>query len=1223
MYTDDATVHIMYIQKLRVQEEPPGNWNCVIRWYAGDAAHDCSHEFTLKNGVNHVKYCVFLVTNGSACELALTLSFVEGSHIAVALELDLSSFSKTENFEKIDVDLLDQGGIFATAELHTACQKRWGMGEPDPYRGTKFIRPISADPQAWFLLQHVAPEAAQREERLAAELSDEAHATEQPGHTTPSIRTPTDISEDVGDEDDACLEDFADMTARNTDAARNDDEYADDDETIVVPERTKGGNEQLNQKMDGRGLNDEEEYQRHIGDRQAEEADRRRSMDGDAQRAEEEGKRRVDEEERLLAEKDKRRAEEDTRRMEETILQRAKEDKQRAEEDKRRVEEDARRMDEENLQRAKEDKRRAEENERRVEEDMRRMEEENPQRAEEGKRDAEEDTWRTEGDNLQRAKEDKQRMEEEERQGAEEEGKRIRAEHEQERVLIEEERRKFGRLQEERRVEAAEEERKIALVKEEMRAREVADDEEKQRQKEEEATENERTKLTLEAELRAQMEKEIREQVEREVREGQPRKESVASNMGERIVMRATGFSSSVTLLDPASSSSPTHQQLAHVHTHSLHSPTRSPNHEAAPIPWQSDSPTRILSSSLAAHLEGVDVLSPRDPLLHPSTSSTSKPQGDAETYSPRLLDTLSQTQYALHHAQVQVQVEYERLAAEKLRLEEETRRVEAARLALCTGEEPHHDAWWLPPSAWEERGSHGNMSRVTVGQVEYKSADAPGYFEKAWEELSMDPPDNCRRTSQLTGKPPIPADTPIDGMLVTRISPPKRPSQEQQQQQPVLSSNNVLEGGSELGDLDFGVGPEVVSQHAMAPVVTDFHRRFQDLRRQTCERKSYEMGLSVADARGWVVPLRASQALDERSERALTRLLSIRRQWTNGKPATSAITAIVETLDHCLGKIKEADSSLLDDCVRYPQAHMEDLRDLRQKFASLLPTTSRPSAGQLPLRESVEGASLTARHSGPKESSPAVPGNHPTIQGNGSQSAFFSASHSYTQTAHGRKTATRLAATGRLSVPSRSSTVLRTTIASSTTRRASGSDTVGAGAKTSKMRLSRESPETAHPLVDWIVDQIHDPLPIGVHERLVRHSPKKVSCFKFPGGHNVPPPISPDASPIMSPAPHISVAPGRITRGAVSSQFTRDQESSLDSSPRSADDNDKYLRILKKLERSPLFKKGFARSSSAMVPQIPVFSSANPRAKLTSTYDPQYAEVQRAIRRSHVGYHC
>lgn len=158
--TDKTYLYIMYIDNVRLSSEDKSvNPHVVCRWYA-DNVNDCSDPFHM-DGTDAVKcaYCSFLVASFENMAvrdrpLTLTLSEPEGDHICVAF-LDLKNFSEEESFKIEHVELHNEAGAVAVAELHTASQRRWSRDqEVVPQSEVYFVSPRE-DSQSEYLFQHV------------------------------------------------------------------------------------------------------------------------------------------------------------------------------------------------------------------------------------------------------------------------------------------------------------------------------------------------------------------------------------------------------------------------------------------------------------------------------------------------------------------------------------------------------------------------------------------------------------------------------------------------------------------------------------------------------------------------------------------------------------------------------------------------------------------------------------------------------------------------------------------------------------------------------------------------------------------------------------------------------------------------------------------------------------------------------------------------------------
>ncbi|CAE8613190.1 unnamed protein product, partial [Polarella glacialis] len=147
-------LYIMYVEKITLQPEMAdlNGSEVVVRWYI-DNENDCSKPFELAvtNAVR-ANYCSFLCLSlpdveNRARSVTMTLSAPDGDHLGVAF-LDLANFSREEVFKVEQVELKNQAGVVAVADLHTACQQRWSDSAPIQTREDAFFVEPMGDAQA-------------------------------------------------------------------------------------------------------------------------------------------------------------------------------------------------------------------------------------------------------------------------------------------------------------------------------------------------------------------------------------------------------------------------------------------------------------------------------------------------------------------------------------------------------------------------------------------------------------------------------------------------------------------------------------------------------------------------------------------------------------------------------------------------------------------------------------------------------------------------------------------------------------------------------------------------------------------------------------------------------------------------------------------------------------------------------------------------------------------
>jgi len=319
----------------------------VLRWYAGEEAHDCSHEFELV-ALNQVEYCAFLVVDKRDFFLTLTLTTLEGNHVGAALEIPLTSFSQNEDFQRMNIDLLNQSGVYASCDVHSACQKRWGA-EPVNYGPEpRFIRPLYpdgiADEQAWYLMQHVAPDAAQRE---AHRVSRRAPSTTGPGasskggqrealgleaskedggKSTPSFSPSEDSLQELELENVATeIRELAEKQKKQEDEEEDEEEEREDEEEDEEEERRREREEEDKRKK-------EEEEKDRIEEELRQEKKKRQEEEREKKREEEEREKKREEEEEL----EKKQKEEDEEREKKKLEEEEEREKKKLEEEEER-----------------------------------------------------------------------------------------------------------------------------------------------------------------------------------------------------------------------------------------------------------------------------------------------------------------------------------------------------------------------------------------------------------------------------------------------------------------------------------------------------------------------------------------------------------------------------------------------------------------------------------------------------------------------------------------------------------------------------------------------------------------------------------------------------------------------------------------------------------------------------------------------------------------------
>uniref|UniRef100_A0A0G4HW93 Uncharacterized protein n=1 Tax=Chromera velia CCMP2878 TaxID=1169474 RepID=A0A0G4HW93_9ALVE len=99
-------MYLLYVDTINLAKDFP-KLSSVVRWYIDDA-HECSSEFTFNKKNESVAFCAFLITK-----------------------------------VKRVMQLKNQEGVFATAVVYSACQKRWeGKKGPRLFTGkTIFVSP--------------------------------------------------------------------------------------------------------------------------------------------------------------------------------------------------------------------------------------------------------------------------------------------------------------------------------------------------------------------------------------------------------------------------------------------------------------------------------------------------------------------------------------------------------------------------------------------------------------------------------------------------------------------------------------------------------------------------------------------------------------------------------------------------------------------------------------------------------------------------------------------------------------------------------------------------------------------------------------------------------------------------------------------------------------------------------------------------------------------------
>jgi len=167
VYTDPnerTFLYIMYVQSVTLTPEMAEfeDSTVVCRWYV-DSSNDCSKPFVLSLAEPaRTRYCSFLVISTGADDdrsrsVTMTMSHPDGAeHIAVAF-LDLASLSREDVFKVDTVELRNQAGVVAVAELHTASQQRWSYSPVEPQAEGYYVD-HNSDDQAKLLHYHIVGE---------------------------------------------------------------------------------------------------------------------------------------------------------------------------------------------------------------------------------------------------------------------------------------------------------------------------------------------------------------------------------------------------------------------------------------------------------------------------------------------------------------------------------------------------------------------------------------------------------------------------------------------------------------------------------------------------------------------------------------------------------------------------------------------------------------------------------------------------------------------------------------------------------------------------------------------------------------------------------------------------------------------------------------------------------------------------------------------------------
>lgn len=557
--TDDGTfLYIMYIEKIRMTTEAFPQLEGVCRWYV-DSAHACSEQVELTGTEStRVSYCVFLVISfrnlaDRSKAVTMTLSMPGGQHICVSF-LDVKDFGQNETFKIQQVELKNQEGTFAIADIHTAAQSRWTRGKAIvPQDEAYFVDPAD-DEQSRYLHEHIskevgmgpakpkasepapsptaqasnnnnAPENSARSEasndaskggfspeQLMAELGldpGENPAAEEKASSTSS--TPGRKGggyKRKGAQEDSPIDDEKEKAMR----LEEEKEEARKKEEEALAQKRKTEEEEAERKR--RELEEEAEKERRKKEQEEKELERKRKEEEDKER---ERRRKEEEKEQ---ERKRKEAEEEREREKEREKEREQERDRERQKEKDRREEEERQERERKRQREEEDRKKREREEK--EEQERERQRKKREQEEKASRDAEEKEheeaeskrWKQEEDRERRRKQqEEEEDEEEERSRRRRRRQQEEEEEEEEKRERERERRKREREEAQRREEEEERERE----KEYRRIRELEEEEEeeerererrrrkKQREEEEQERERERARREQEEERERNM----------------------------------------------------------------------------------------------------------------------------------------------------------------------------------------------------------------------------------------------------------------------------------------------------------------------------------------------------------------------------------------------------------------------------------------------------------------------------------------------------------------------------------------------------------------------------------------------------------------------------------------------------------------------------------------------------------------------------------------------
>ncbi|CAD7939302.1 unnamed protein product [Amoebophrya sp. A25] len=161
VHDEDTKFYVLYLETIRLSQPEAEDLRACVHWYIGESDYSsvpfvipaqCT-EYELKN-------CAFVVLPDSALandldsnSLTISITTWAGEHLGVFFG-HCKDVGTSETFDRHDLDLLHEDGIFAKVEMHAACQTRWTEAKVDQ-KEAAFVDP-GADEQAKHIWDFIA-----------------------------------------------------------------------------------------------------------------------------------------------------------------------------------------------------------------------------------------------------------------------------------------------------------------------------------------------------------------------------------------------------------------------------------------------------------------------------------------------------------------------------------------------------------------------------------------------------------------------------------------------------------------------------------------------------------------------------------------------------------------------------------------------------------------------------------------------------------------------------------------------------------------------------------------------------------------------------------------------------------------------------------------------------------------------------------------------------------